>query len=50
MRSLLYCVPAPLNAALVANELNVAKARMFNATVHEFSLALYFSFKLLGLL
>ncbi|EMH2942572.1 hypothetical protein V6G34_003173 [Vibrio parahaemolyticus] len=26
MRSLLYCVPAPLNAALVANEENAAKA------------------------
>ncbi len=25
MRSLLYCVPAPLNAALVANEKNAAK-------------------------
>ncbi len=26
MRSLLHCVPAPLNAALVANEENAAKA------------------------
>ncbi|EGQ9468790.1 general secretion pathway protein GspI [Vibrio parahaemolyticus] len=26
MRSLLYCVPAPLNAALVVNEENAAKA------------------------
>ncbi len=41
---------SPLNAALVANEQNVAKARMFKATVHVFSPALYFSFKLLGLL
>ncbi|HCH5323579.1 hypothetical protein [Vibrio parahaemolyticus] len=39
-----------LNWALVANEQNVAKARMFKATVHVFSPALYFSFKLLGLL
>ncbi len=40
---------SPLNAALVANEQNAAKARMFKATVHVFSPALYFSFKLLGL-
>ncbi|EHK5111884.1 DUF3265 domain-containing protein [Vibrio parahaemolyticus] len=47
--SIVLCA-SHLNWALVANEQNVAKARMFKATVHVFSLALYFSFKLLGLL
>ncbi|EGQ8118080.1 hypothetical protein I7103_004988 [Vibrio parahaemolyticus] len=33
-----------LNAALVANEKNAAKARMFKATVHVFFLGFVFQF------
>ncbi len=48
MRSLLYCVPAPLNAALVANEKIVAKTEWLGLIVRVFCLILHFELRDLG--
>ncbi len=36
LQRLLYCVPAPLNAALVAKEKNAAKTKIFRPNVRVF--------------
>ncbi|EGQ9289934.1 hypothetical protein F7U66_29595 [Vibrio parahaemolyticus] len=42
MRSLLYCVPAPLNAALVAKAKNAAKAECLGLVFVHFWLGFVF--------
>ncbi|EHK5158133.1 hypothetical protein ACOQ0N_004075 [Vibrio parahaemolyticus] len=48
MRSLLYCVPAPLNAALVANEKIAAKTECLGLIVRMLCLILHFELRDLG--
>ncbi|OQS67423.1 hypothetical protein EM88_023790 [Vibrio parahaemolyticus] len=48
LQRLLYCVPAPLNAALVANEKIAAKTECLGLIVRVLCLILHFELRDLG--